>query len=94
MGIGERRETQGKNKKKIEWKRGQEKGEREWKQRGRKGTKKLQGNVGDLYFKKIYFYFIYEYLPACIYVHHVYAWCSRAPEEGVRYPWNWSYRQL
>ena len=81
-------------KAKGEWKRGQEKGGRGWKQRGRKGTKKLQSNVGGLYLKKIYFYFIYEYLPACMYVHHVYAWYSRMPEEGIRYPWNWSYRWL
>lgn len=33
-------------------------------------------------------YFIWECLPACIYVHKVYA----KPKKGIRFAWNWSYR--
>lgn len=35
-------------------------------------------------------YFIWECLPACIYVHKVYA----KPKKGIRFAWNWSYTCL
>lgn len=31
-------------------------------------------------------FYVFEYLPTCVYVHCVSAWCPRRPEDGVRSP--------
>lgn len=33
-------------------------------------------------------------LPDYVSVHHVCTWCLLGPEEGLRFLWNWSYRQM
>lgn len=41
--------------------------------------------VEDSLFLKIYLCvcYIYDYLPPCMYVYHMHAWCPQSPEDGI-----------